>query len=492
MFRFTSIKDYHAALKSEHTTCTQAVKYYLDQIATQENLNAYLEIFSDEALDQAAVLDAERKQGKRLGKLHGVIIGIKDVLSYKGHTLSAASKILENYTAVYTATAIQKLIDEGAIIIGRQNCDEFAMGSSNEHSAYGPVKNAIDISKVPGGSSGGSAVSVQAGLSMISIGSDTGGSVRQPADFCGVVGLKPSYGRISRYGLIAYASSFDQIGIFSKTIDDAALVLEVMAGEDNFDSTVSTKAVPAYSKEIQGEEINSKEIGKATSLKRIAYFKETLFHPGLDAEIKTKIESYLKDLTAKGYIVEAIDFSLLSYLVPTYYVLTTAEASSNLSRFDGIKFGHRTKESIADLNDLYKKTRTEGFGEEVQRRILLGSFVLSAGYFDAYFTKAQQVRQKLVDLTNTLFSKYDLILSPTVPTTAFGIGENNHSATEMFLADIYTVYANLVGIPAISIPLFTHSNGMPFGLQVMSASFNEVSLLSFSKEQMLNKLKIVF
>jgi len=487
LFRFTSIKDYHAALKSEHTTCTQAVKYYLDQIATQENLNAYLEIFSDEALDQAAVLDAERKQGKRLGKLHGVIIGIKDVLSYKGHTLSAASKILENYTAVYTATAIQKLIDEGAIIIGRQNCDEFAMGSSNEHSAYGPVKNAIDISKVPGGSSGGSAVSVQAGLSMISIGSDTGGSVRQPADFCGVVGLKPSYGRISRYGLIAYASSFDQIGIFSKTIDDAALVLEVMAGEDNFDSTVSTKAVPAYSKEIE-----SQEIEKTTSLKRIAYFKETLFHPGLDAEIKTKIESYLKDLTAKGYIVEAIDFSLLSYLVPTYYVLTTAEASSNLSRFDGIKFGHRTKESIADLNDLYKKTRTEGFGEEVQRRILLGSFVLSAGYFDAYFTKAQQVRQKLVDLTNTLFSKYDLILSPTVPTTAFGIGENNHSATEMFLADIYTVYANLVGIPAISIPLFTHSNGMPFGLQVMSASFNEVSLLSFSKEQMLNKLKIVF
>ena len=478
MFRFTSIKDYHAALKSEHTTCTQAVKYYLDQIATQENLNAYLEIFSKEALDQAAVLDAERKQGIRLGKLHGVIIGIKDVLSYKGHRLSAASKILENYTAVYTATAIQKLIDEGAIIIGRQNCDEFAMGSSNEHSAYGPVKNAIDISKVPGGSSGGSAVSVQAGLSMISIGSDTGGSVRQPADFCGVVGLKPSYGRISRYGLIAYASSFDQIGIFSKTIDDAALVLEVMAGEDNFDSTVSSKPVPAY----------SKEIGKTTSLKRIAYFKETLFHPGLDAEIKTKIESYLKDLEAKGYIVEAIDFSLLSYLVPTYYVLTTAEASSNLSRFDGIKFGHRTKESISDLNDLYKKTRTEGFGEEVQRRILLGSFVLSAGYFDAYFTKAQQVRQKLVDLTNTVFSKYDLILSPTVPTTAFGIGENNHSATEMFLADIYTVYANLVGIPAISIPLFTHSNGMPFGLQVMSASFNEVSLLSFSKEQMLNKL----
>ena len=478
MFRFTSIKDYHAALVAEHTTCTQAVKYYLDQMAAQENLNAYLEIFSDEALSLAAHLDAQRNQGKSLGKLHGVVIGIKDVLSYKGHKLSASSKILENYTAVYTATAIQKLLDEGAIIIGRQNCDEFAMGSSNENSAHGPVKNAIDHSKVPGGSSGGSAVSVQAGLSMISIGSDTGGSVRQPADFCGVVGLKPSYGRVSRYGLIAYASSFDQIGIFSKTIEDAALVLEVMAGEDEFDSTVSNKPVPAYSKEI------SKEIEKATSPKKIAYFKETLFHPGLDAEIKTKIENYFKDLEAKGHLVEAIDFSLLSYLVPTYYVLTTAEASSNLSRFDGIKFGHRTKESVADLNDLYKKSRTEGFGEEVQRRILLGSFVLSAGYFDAYFTKAQQVRQKLVDLTTAVFSKYDLILSPTVPTTAFSLGEKNHSATEMFLADIYTVYANLAGIPAISIPLFTHSNGMPFGLQVMSASFNEIGLLSFSKEQM--------
>ena len=478
MFRFTSINDYHAALVAERTTCIQTVKYYLDQIAAKENLNAYLEIFSEEALSLAVHLDAQRKEGKTLGKLHGVVIGIKDVLSYKGHRLSASSKILENYTAVYSATAIQKLLDEGAIIIGRQNCDEFAMGSSNENSAYGPVKNAIDSSKVPGGSSGGSAVSVQAGLSMISIGSDTGGSVRQPADFCGVVGLKPSYGRISRYGLIAYASSFDQIGIFSKTIEDAALVLEVMAGEDEFDSTVSSKPVPAYSKEIE----------KANSPKRIAYFKETLFHPGLDAEIKTKIETYLKNLEAKGYLVEAIDFSLLSYLVPTYYVLTTAEASSNLSRYDGIKFGHRTKETVADLNDLYKKTRTEGFGEEVQRRILLGSFVLSAGYFDAYFTKAQQVRQKLVDLTSTVFSKYDLILSPTVPTTAFSLGEKNHSATEMFLADIYTVYANLVGIPAISIPLFTHSNGMPFGLQVMSASFNEVGLLSFSKEQMNNKV----
>ena len=474
MFRFTSIKDYHSALVAGRTTCVQVVKHYLEQITTYQHLNAYLEIFDQEALDLAANLDTKRKQGDSLGKLHGVVIGIKDVLSYKGHTLSASSKILENYTAVYTATAIQKLLNEGAIIIGRQNCDEFAMGSSNENSAFGPVKNAANIQHVSGGSSGGSAVAVQAGLSMISIGSDTGGSVRQPADFCGVVGLKPSYGRISRYGLIAYASSFDQIGIFSKTIEDAALVLEVMAGKDDFDSTVSSNIVPLYSEEVQ----------KPSRVKNIAYFKETLFHPSLDVEIKKKIEQYLNELVTKGYVVEAIDFSLLSYLVPTYYVLTTAEASSNLSRYDGIKFGHRTHESVNDLTDLYKKTRTEGFGEEVQRRILLGSFVLSAGYFDAYFTKAQQVRKKLVELTSSVFSKYDLIVSPTVPSTAFKLGEKNHSATEMFLADIYTVYANLVGIPAISIPLFKHSNEMPFGLQVMSASFNEVALLSFAKEQL--------
>ena len=392
--------------------------------------------------------------------------------------VSAASKILENYTAVYSATAVQKLVDAGAIIIGRQNCDEFAMGSSNENSAFGPVKNALDNTRVPGGSSGGSAVAIQANLCMVSLGSDTGGSVRQPADFCGVIGLKPSYGRISRYGLIAYASSFDQIGIFSHTIQDAALVLEVIAGADNFDSTVSAKEVPSFLTGIEKEN---------ASPKRVAYFKETLSHPGLDPEIKKQTESYLASLVEKGYQVEAIDFSLLSYLVPTYYVLTTAEASSNLSRFDGIKFGHRTKDKIEDLTDLYKKSRTEGFGAEVQRRILLGTFVLSAGYFDAYFTKAQQVRRKLVDLTNDLFSKYDILVSPTVPSPAFKLGEKSHSATEMFLADIYTVYANLVGIPAISIPLFKHSNGMPFGLQIMSASFNELGLLQFSNEMM--KLK---
>ena len=476
MFRFSTIKDYHASLLAGETSCIQAVNFFLDQINQHQHLNSFLEVFSEEAKLRANELDAQLASGKALGKLHGVVVGIKDVLCYNGHKVSAASKILENYTAIYSATAVQKLVDEGAIIIGRQNCDEFAMGSSNENSAFGPVKNALDNTRVPGGSSGGSAVAVQANLCMVSLGSDTGGSVRQPADFCGVVGLKPSYGRISRYGLIAYASSFDQVGIFSHTVQDAALILQVIAGSDDFDSTVSTKEVPDYTNLLT----------EATP-KKVAYFKETLSHPGLDPEIKKQTEDYLASLTTKGYHVEAIDFSLLSYLVPTYYVLTTAEASSNLSRFDGIKFGHRTKDKIEDLTDLYKKSRTEGFGEEVQRRILLGTFVLSAGYFDAYFTKAQQVRRKLVDLTTDLFSKYDILVSPTVPSPAFKLGENNHSATEMFLADIYTVYANLVGIPAISIPLFKHSNGMPFGLQVMSASFKETALLQCAHQLMDNK-----
>jgi aspartyl-tRNA(Asn)/glutamyl-tRNA(Gln) amidotransferase subunit A len=474
LFLFKNINEYQAALIAGEQTCAQAVQYYLDQINKHQHLHAYLEVFAEDALARAKALDQLSEKKQLVGKLHGVVVGIKDVLCYKDHKVSAASKILENYTAVYSATAIEKLLAEGAIIIGRQNCDEFAMGSSNENSAYGPVKNAMNTALVPGGSSGGSAVAVQAGLCMVSLGSDTGGSVRQPADFCGVVGLKPSYGMISRYGLIAYASSFDQIGIFTTNIEDAALVLETIAGADNFDSTVSDKPVPNFSKIIHSDSVP----------KKVAYFKETLSHPGLDPEIKQQTEAYLKELVTKGYIVEAVDFSLLSYLVPTYYVLTTAEASSNLSRFDGIRFGHRTSKPLDDLTELYKLSRTEGFGEEVQRRILLGTFVLSAGYFDAYFTKAQQVRQKLVDLTNSLFIQYDILVSPTVPSTAFEIGKHQHSATEMFLADIYTVYANLVGIPAISIPLFKHSNGMPFGLQVMSQSFNETALLQFSKKMM--------
>ena len=474
---FSTIATYHQQLLSGETTCVAMVNHYLEQINKNRHLNAFVEVYAEEAIQKAAALDAKQKKTGITGRLHGVVIGIKDVLAYKDHTLTAGSKILKGFISVYNATSIQRLLDEDAIIIGNCNCDEFAMGSTNENSAYGPVKNGIDPTKVPGGSSGGSAVAVQSDMCMVSLGSDTGGSVRQPADFCGVIGLKPSYGRISRYGLIAYASSFDQIGIFSKSVSDAALVLEVIAGPDEFDSTVSSKAVPCYSNELN-----------KTAPKKVAYFKETLSHPGLDQEIKNQTTAYLEQLKGAGYTVEAIDFPLLNYLVPTYYVLTTAEASSNLSRFDGIKFGHRTSQPMADLTELYKLSRTEGFGAEVQRRILLGTFVLSAGYFDAYFTKAQQVRQQLVDLTNDLFKKYDLLVCPTVPTTAFNLGENNHTATEMFLADIYTVYANLVGIPAISLPLFKHSNGMPFGLQVMSAPFNETGLLQFSEALLETKI----
>jgi aspartyl-tRNA(Asn)/glutamyl-tRNA(Gln) amidotransferase subunit A len=470
LFRYSSIKDYHKALQNGQTTCVEAVRCYLDAITAKKHLNAFLEVYEAEALEHAAALDLQRNAHEELLPLHGVVVGLKDVISYKGHHLSAASRILENFTAVYNATAVDKLSAAGAIIIGRQNCDEFAMGSSNENSAFGPVKNNLDTERVPGGSSGGSAVSVQAGLCMVSLGSDTGGSVRQPADFCGVVGIKPTYGRISRYGLIAYASSFDQIGIFANSVEDAAIVLETVSGADDFDSTVSQQEVPAFSK-IEATE------GKKY---RIAYFKEALEHPGLDADIRASVEAFIKKLTESGHIVEAIDFELLEHVVPAYYVLTTAEASSNLSRFDGVKYGYRANIADGDLTELYKASRSEGFGKEVQRRIMLGTFVLSAGYFDAYFTKAQQVRQLLCDRTKQILSNYDAIISPTVPSPAFKIGEKSNDPVEMFLADIYTVFANLVGIPGISIPLFKHPNGMPFGLQVMTSHFDEVSLLRLS------------
>ena len=475
MFAFTSIKDYHSFLASTPKGCTIAVKHYLSKIEENKHLNAFLEVFETEALQRAEQLDADRLAGKPLGKLYGVIVALKDVICIKGHKVGAASKILEGFTSIYNATATEKLLAEGAIIIGRNNCDEFAMGSSNENSAYGTVRNALDNTLVSGGSSGGSAVSVQADLCMVSFGSDTGGSVRQPADFCGVIGFKPSYGRISRYGLIAYASSFDQIGIFSKNIDDTALALEVISGADDFDSTVSVKPVPEY----------SKEIASADRKYRFAYFKEVLEHEGLDKEIAVQTKAHIAALIAEGHTVEPVDFKMLPFVVPTYYILTTAEASSNLSRFDGVKFGYRaTLTKDDDLTALYKKSRSEGFGKEVQRRILLGTFVLSSGYFDAYFTKAQQVRRLLCDTTSEIFRDFDAIISPTVPTTAFKIGEKSDDPIAMYLADIFTVFANLVGIPAVSIPLFRHSNGMPFVLQLMSSHFEEITLLKISKQMM--------
>lgn len=431
-------------------------------------------MYEKEALERARVLDNERAAGRPQGALHGVVVGLKDVISYQDHLLGAGSKILENYTTIYNATAVDRLLAAGAIIIGRQNCDEFAMGSSNENSAYGPVLNAADTTRVPGGSSGGSAVGVQAGLCMISLGSDTGGSVRQPADFCGVVGLKPSYGRISRYGLIAYASTFDQIGIFSKNVQDAALVLEIIAGSDDFDSTVSQEPVENYSQALQTADKHYK----------IAYFKEALEHPSLDPEIRTAIYGLIDRIRAAGHEVTPIDFDLLDYVVPTYYVLTTAEASTNLSRYDGVKFGHQTKASVDDLTMFYKKNRSEGFGKEVKKRIMLGTFVLSAFYFDAYFAKAQQIRRLLSNKSKEIFSQYDALISPTAPSIAFKLGEKTQDATEMYLADIYTVFANLVGIPGISLPLFHTNSGIPFGVQVMSDHLKELSLLTLSDQLM--------
>ena len=473
MFGFSSIQQYHSSLREGKVTCLQAVDHYISQIQARKHLNAFIHVFADEAISLAKKLDDKRNQGIPIGKLHGVVIGVKDVIAYKDHPLTASSGILKGFTSLYSATAIEKLLAEEAIIIGNSNCDEFAMGSTNENSVYGKVLNAIDETKIPGGSSGGSAVAVQAELCMVSLGSDTGGSVRQPADFCGIIGLKPTYGRISRHGLIAYASSFDQIGIFGKSISDVSLVLEVMAGKDDYDSTVSQQPSPSYSSLLN-------DTGKY----RIAYFDEALNHPSLDLEISGSIKSVLKKLKNQGHLVQAVSFDLIDHIVPAYYVLTTAEASSNLSRYDGIKYGFRANQSKPELTEMYKATRSAGFGKEVKRRIMLGTFVLSAGYYDAYFTRAQKVRKLLFEQIQLIFNDFDCILLPTSPSTAFKIGEKMGDPIAMYIADIYTVMANLVGVPAISLPLFKHTNGMPFGLQVLASHFNELALLRFSNQLM--------
>jgi aspartyl-tRNA(Asn)/glutamyl-tRNA(Gln) amidotransferase subunit A len=484
MQRFDSIEKYHRWLRDHPDGCSQAVRYYLERIRENKNLNAFLEVYEDEAIDRAKALDKKRASGIPVGKLHGVVVALKDVIAYEGHWLTAASKILAGFKSTYNATAVQRLLAEEAIIIGRNNCDEFAMGSTNENSAYGKVLNAKNPLRVPGGSSGGSAVAVQAGLAMVSLGSDTGGSVRQPADFCGVVGLKPTYGRVSRYGLIAYASSFDQIGIFGQNIPDVARVLEVIAGPDDYDSTAARLDGLAPGAGIMPGESTFPGNPDRNTKYRIAYFKEALDHKGLDPEIRETIFQKLGKWQEAGHTVTPVDFELFDYIVPAYYVLTTAEASSNLARFDGVRYGYRTPEKDFELTEFYERTRSEGFGREVKRRILLGTFVLSSGYYDAYFTKAQQVRRMLVDHTTLLFNNFDILVLPTAPSTAFEQEEKMSDPIAMYLADIYTVYANLTGIPGISLPLFTHTNGMPFGIQAMTSRFKELSLLQFSHQMM--------
>jgi len=465
---YSSLSEIKSGLQSGEITIETLVKGYLEKIKQHAHLNAFNEVFEQEALTRANNIDSRIQLGNA-GKLAGMVIAIKDNICYKDHKVSASSKILEGFTSIYSSTIVERLLAEDAIIIGRCNCDEFAMGASNESSYYGPVKNFADNTKVSGGSSGGSAVAVQAGMCHAAIGTDTGGSVRQPASFCGVIGLKPTYGRISRYGVIAYASSFDQVGPITKSVEDAALLLEVMAGPDEYDSTLAQKPVPSFSTNLQ-----------APGKKKIAYLQESLSSPGVDPEVKNNLIQYIEKLRAEGHTVKPIAFEYLDYMVPSYYILATAEASSNLARYDGVHYGYRSPEA-SDLQSTYKKSRSEGFGKEVKRRIMLGTFVLSAGYYDAYYAKAQKARRLIRQKTEEILQEYDFILTPTAPEPAYAIGKEESDPVVTYLADIFTVQASLSGVPAISLPAGNNSKGLPLGLQLITRQFEEQELLNFSE-----------
>lgn len=453
-------------------TCIELVNTYLANIQAHTDLNAFIEVFDREALSRAADIDLKLNK-QSAGPLAGLVVGIKDVLNYEGHHSQGSSRILEGYRAAYSATAIERLLEADAIIIGRQNCDEFGMGSANENTPFGPAKNGLNPELVPGGSSGGSAVAVQMGMCQVSLGSDTGGSVRQPAAFCGIVGLKPTYSRISRHGLMAYASSFDTIGVLSNNIDDNARVLQVIAGKDNFDSTVSSEPV----EQLQDQS------SRSTLPKRFCYWKETLEHEGLSSTVKSAFLEVIDELTSLGHVVKEVEFPLLDHVLPAYYLLTMAEASSNLSRYDGVRYGKRSDDSD-DLLQLYVDTRTEGFGPEVQRRIMLGTFVLSAGYYDAYYEKAQKIRKLVRDKVRKQLGEYDFILSPTTPGLPFKIGVERENPVETYLEDLFTVTPSMAGVPAISIPLRRKSGNLPLGLQVIGNDFEENELYAIGEQIM--------
>lgn len=446
--------------------CTNIVQTCLRNIAQAQHTNAYLEVFEQEALERAEAIDQKIKAGKA-GKLAGLVVGIKDLFSYQNHQVSASSKILKGYTAQYNATTIERLLQEDAILIGRHNCDEFGMGSSGENSAFGAVKNGLNEAYVAGGSSGGSAVAVQTHTCHVALGSDTGGSVRQPASFCGILGLKPTYSRISRHGLIAYSSSFDTVGILGNTVQDIAQVLEVVAGADEWDSTASRVPVPAYT--------TSLSLDKKL---KIAYLPETLGENAICPFSKAQMQARFISLEQEGHILEAVHFPYLKYVLPTYYLLTTAEASSNLARYDGVRYGYRTQDA-QNLEEMYQKTRTECFGNEVKRRLMLGTYILQAGFYEAYYQKAQKVRRLIQDWTLQILRQYDFIILPTTPSTAFRLGDKREDAMQMFWEDVFTVQANLAGIPALTVPNGTHSNGLPIGLQVLASPFAEAELLAF-------------
>ena len=442
---------------------------YLANIESSKKLNIYVNVFKDEVLENARILDAKYKDDpSSVGKLFGAVISIKDVICYKGHEVTAGSKILSGFESLFSSTAVERLLAEDAIIIGSTNCDEFAMGSSNENSSYGPTLNADNPDYIPGGSSGGAAVSVQANTCLMALGSDTGGSVRQPAAFCGLIGMKPTYGRISRHGLIAYASSFDQIGLVGRQTEDLALLLEIISGQDKFDSTVSSQKVPSFSGEIG-----------PSKLKKIGVLSSFFDHPNMHPEIKKDSDLFIQRLREQGHEIVNLEFNNIDYLVPSYYVLTTAEASSNLSRFDGIKYGHRS-ENNSDLETLYKSSRTEGFGMEVKRRIMLGTFVLSAGYYDAYFEKAQKIRTIIKEEIETLFTNVDIILLPISMDYPWQVGDKNQDPVSIYQSDVFTVIANLCGIPAMSYPLGRGANNLSSGIQLLSKKFKEQHLFDLS------------
>jgi len=452
------------AIESGTTTVERVTEHYLDEIQNKKRLNAFLSVFSEKALERAREVDKKIAAGNA-GKLAGMVVAIKDVLNLKDSTTTCGSKILQNYSSLYTATAVQRLLDEDAVIIGKTNMDEFAMGSSTENSAYGPVLNPVNETKVPGGSSGGSCVAVAAGMSHTALGTDTGGSIRQPASFCGVVGLKPTYGRVSRYGLVALSSSFDQIGPFANSVADAARVLQVIAGHDKMDSTSAEIPVPDYlaflTKDVKGM--------------RIGLPREA-FTEGLNAEVRQAIEKSIDKLRAAGAEMVEVGLPHSEYNISAYYILMTAEASSNLARYDGARYGYRSQ-GVRDLTEMYVKSRSEGFGAETKRRIMLGTYVLSAGYYDAYYRKAQKVRRLIQNDFFNAFKTVDCILMPTAPTTAFGFGEKVDDPLAMYLSDIYTVSANLAGIPGISVPCGTDSRGLPIGVQLLGKQFDEGTIL---------------
>lgn len=464
---YKNITEKISLIKENKISLVENVKGFLNRIEQRKNLNAYNFVFGDEALQLAEIIEQKIKSGNH-GKLAGAVIAIKDVLAYKDHPLTCSSKILSNFISVYTATAVQKLIVEDAIIIGKTNCDEFAMGSSNENSAFGPVLNPIDEGRVPGGSSGGSAVAVAADLCDASLGTDTGGSIRQPAAFCGIYGLKPTYGRVSRFGLTAFASSFDTIGPFAKNVEDISLILDVISGKDENDSTSVNSELINFSAQ--------KDVSKNFTIG----LPNEYFGEGLDDEIRNAILLEVEKLKRFGFEIKEISLPMTEYNIAAYYILTTAEASSNLARYDGARYGYRSKNSDT-LQEMYINSRSEGFGNEVKRRIMLGTYVLSSGYYDAYYRKAQKVRRLIKEDFNRAFSEVDLILTPTTPTIAFKLGEKSNDPLQMYLSDIYTTSANLAGIPGLNIPSGKNKDGLPIGLQILTNHFEEEKLFSFAK-----------